>query len=49
MSMQESCIPLLTPEWVMVLFPQQTRQASVLRDMLNSGGFLFSGAWRVAP
>jgi hypothetical protein len=27
----------------MVRFPQQTRQASVLRDTLNFGGFLFSG------
>jgi hypothetical protein len=31
----------LTTVLSMVAFHQQTRQASILRDTLNSGGFLF--------
>jgi hypothetical protein len=38
-----SDICLLTRSKAVVDSAQQTRQASVLRDMLNSGGFLFSG------
>lgn len=31
----------LTLNGIVILYPQQTRQASVPRDTLNSGGFLF--------
>lgn len=33
----------LTPHGIVVSCLQLTRQASVLRDMLNFGGFLFCG------
>jgi hypothetical protein len=39
----------LTTVLSMVVFPQQTRQASILRDTLNSGGFLFSSLAGALP
>ena len=41
--MKKEAKSLLTPAMVVVAYPQQTRQASVLRDTLKFGGFLFSG------
>jgi hypothetical protein len=48
MRAKESHFSLLTNDRGVVPYTQQTRQASVLRDMLNSGGFLFTMARRVA-
>ena len=40
---------LLTDIWAMVPYEQKTRQASILRDTLNSGGFLFAWVRRALP
>lgn len=42
-ALEEKTKSLLTPSTDVIRCHQQTRQASVLRGTLKSGGFLFSG------
>lgn len=42
MKVEKNVTAPLTATGIMLLYRQQTRQASALRDTLNSGGFLFS-------
>lgn len=47
--MKKHRFSLLTDTRAMVPYEQKTRQASILRDTLNSGGFLFVRVRRALP